>query len=140
MAYINDGFATTITLSTPVSVKFKEKTLTPPGVSGGGENDITTMKNTTWRTRAPKKLKTLTDMSLSVTYDPAVYDDIIAAVNVNQLITITFPDAATLKFWGWLDEFSPGDLQEGEQGEGEISLIPSNADTAGTETAPVYAT
>lgn len=139
MAYVDDGFSTIIAFSTPASVAFKEKSVTPPGVDGGGENDITTMRNTAWRTRAPKQLKTLTEASLTVTYDPEVYDDIVAAVNINQLFTITFPDSSTLAFWGWLNSFTPGDLVEGSQGEAEISIIPSNADTAGSEVAPVYA-
>lgn len=138
MSRINDGFATLIEFAEDSDVQMWEKEVTPPGVSGGGENDTSTMRNTTWRTRSPKSLITLTESSLTVAYDPAVYDEIISMVNVNQQITITFADDSTLVFWGWIDEFTPGAAMEGEQPTAEVKIIPSNQNAAGTETAPVY--
>jgi len=49
----------------------------------------------------------------------------------------TFPDGATLAFWGWLDEFTPGAAVEGEQPEADITVICSNQNDSGVETAPV---
>ena len=138
MARIDDGFQTLIEFSENSDVKFWEKEVTPPGVSGGGENDTSTMRNTTWRTRSPKNLITLAEATLTAAYDPAVYDDIVAMVNVNQQITITFADNSTLVFWGWIDEFTPGAIVEGAQPTAEVKIIPSNQNAAGTETAPVY--
>ena len=139
MARIDDGFATLIAFSEDSDVQMWEKEVTPPGVSGGGENDTSTMRNTTWRTRSPKGLKTLSEASFVAAYDPAVYDEIVAMVNVNQQITITFADNSTLVFWGWIDEFTPNSITEGEQPTAEVKLIPSNQDGSGVETAPVYA-
>lgn len=138
MARIDDGFATLISFAEDSDVQMWEKEVTPPGIDGGGENDTSTMRNTTWRTRAPKSLKTLTEGSAVVAYDPAVYDEIVAMLNVNQEITITFPDSSTLVFWGWLNEFTPGANVEGEQPTADITIIASNQNAAGTETAPVY--
>jgi hypothetical protein len=138
MARIDDGFATLIEFAEDSDVQMWEKEVTPPGVSGGGENDTSTMRNTTWRTKSPKGLKSLSESSLVVAYDPAVYDEIIAMVNVNQQITITFADDSTLVFWGWIDEFTPGAAMEGEQPTAEVTIIPSNQNASGTETAPVY--
>jgi len=140
MARMDDGFSTTIGFADLPAVEFYEKTVTPPGVSGGGENDTTTMLNTAWRTKSPKQLKTLSESSLTVAYDPACYDDIVGAngVNNNQLITITFPDGSTLAFWGWIDEFTPGEIVEGEQPTAECTIICSNQNAVGAETAPVY--
>ena len=138
MARIDDGFATLISFAEDSDVQMWEKEVTPPGVSGGGENDTSTMHNTAWRTRAPKGLITLSECSFSAAYDPAVYDEIVAMVNVNQLITITFPDASTVAFWGWLDEFTPGANVEGEQPTADVTIIPSNQNGSGVETAPVY--
>ena len=138
MARIDDGFATLIEFDADSDVQMWEKEVTPPGVSGGGENDTSTMRNTTWRTKAPKDLISLSEASLSVAYDPAVFDEIVLMVNVNQLITITFPDSSTLAFWGWIDEFSPGALSEGEQPTADVTIIPSNQNGSGVETAPVY--
>lgn len=138
MARIDDGFATLITFSEDSDIEFWEKEVTPPGIDGGGENDTSTMRNTSWRTRSPKSLRTLTESSCVVAYDPAVYDSIVAMVNVNQQITITFADDSTLVFWGWLNTFTPNAAVEGEQPTAEVTIIPSNQNAAGTETAPVY--
>ncbi len=137
---IDDGFSTTITLTTPATVKFWEKTVTPPAIDGGGANDTTTMRNTAWRTKAPKKLKTLTQSQTTVAYDPEVYDNILAALNLNQLITIDFPDGSQLAFWGWIDKFTPGEIVEGEQPTATVVVEISNQDDTLTEIAPVYTT
>ena len=138
MARIDDGFSTIISFSADSAVQMWEKEVTPPGVDGGGENDTSTMRNTAWRTRSPKGLVTLSECSLVVAYDPAVYVEIIAMVNVNQTITITFPDGATLEFWGWINEFTPGANVEGEQPTADVTIIPSNQDASLVEQAPVY--
>lgn len=140
MARIDDGFSTTIGFADLASVKLYEKAVTPPSISGGGPNDTTTMQNTAWRTRSPKKLKTLGESSFTAAYDPDVYDDIAGAngVNKNQLITITFPDGDTLAFWGWIDQFNPNEIVEGEQPTAEVTIICSNQNASGAETAPVF--
>jgi hypothetical protein len=138
MARIDDGFSTTITFANYPSVSFYEKEVTPPGMEGGGANEITTMLNTTWRTKAPKKLVSLTDCNFVAAYDPVVYSDVVSMVNENQLITITFPDTSTVAFWGWLDQFTPNANTEGEQPTAQCTIIPSNQNASGTETAPVY--
>lgn len=140
MSRLDDGFSTIVGFADNPTVLFYEKTLTPPGMAGGGANDTTTMRNLTLRTMAPKKLKSLTEMSVTAAYDTAVFDtgEVWAMINSNQLITITWPDTATLDFWGWLDEFQPGEVSEGSQPTAELKIIPSNQDDNGDETAPVY--
>lgn len=138
MARLDDGHSTTIAFSADSSVNFWEKEVTPPGWSGGGANDTTTMRNSTLRTMSPKQLKTLSEASFTAAYDPVVYDEIKAMINVNQQITITFPDSSTLLFWGWIDEFTPNANVEGEQPTAEITIIPSNQNASGAETAPTY--
>jgi len=137
MSRLDDGFSTLITfsLATPA---FYEKSVTPPSIEAGGENDTTTMRNTTWRTKAPKLLKTLGECSGTAAYDPVVYNDIVTMIGQNQLITITFSDGASLAFWGWLDAFTPGESVEGEQPTADFTIICSNQNDSGVETAPVY--
>ena len=135
---LNDGHPTRITFTDFPVVEFCEKEVTPPGVEGGGANDTTCMKNTVWRTMQPKKLKTLAEGGATVAYETVVIDTIVAMVNVNQLITVTFPDGSSVAFWGWLDTFVPGALVEGEQPTAEITIIPSNQDAAGAEAGPVH--
>jgi len=138
MARMDDGFSTKITFAEDADVQMWEKEVTPPSVEGGGENDTTTMHNTTWRTKSPKQLKTLGECSFTAAYDPAVYDEIVTMLNTNQLITITFPDASTLAFYGWIDSFTPSASVEGEQPTADVTIIASNQDGDGTETAPSF--
>lgn len=138
MSRIDDGFATTMSFALAPTVKFYEKEVTPPSITGGGANDTTTMRNTAWRTMAPKKLKSLGEAKLSAAYDPAVYTDILSMIQVNQLITITFPDGSTYSFYGWVDEFAPGSIKEGAQPTADVKIICSNQNESGEETAPIY--
>ena len=141
MAFINDGFKTLINLSnyaSGVDLYYKERDVTPPGWDGGGENDTTTMRNTAFRTKQPKGLISLMETVSVVQYDTKIYGEIQALMNVNTVITITFPDLATLHFRGWLDKFIPNALVEGEMGTATITIIPANQTAAGVEAAPVY--
>lgn len=135
---IDDGFSTIFTLSNIPSAKLYEKELTPPGVMGGGPIDTTTMRNLAWRTKSPKQLKSLGDVTATVAYATEVYDDVIAQIQVNQEITVTFPDQSTIVFWGWLEEFTPGNNTEGAQPTAKVTIHTSNHDADGVETAPVY--
>lgn len=138
--FLNDGHQTLIgfDIASGITLLFKEKSVTPPGAAGGGENDTTTMRNEVWRTRQPKSLVTLTNSTFTCSYDPDVLDQIMAELlNKNGLITITYPDGSTLDFYGWVDDFAPGELIEGSQPEATITIIPSNQTNAGVEIAPV---
>lgn len=138
MGRLDDGFATLITFGEDSDVQLWEKEVTPPSIEGGGENDVTTMKNTTYRTRKPKQLITIGECSMTAAYDTVAYTEILAMVNVNQEITITFPDGSTYVFWGWIDAFKPNATTEGEQPTAEITIIASNLDNSDVETAPVH--
>lgn len=138
MARLDDGFKTLVSFANFPSVKFYTKTVTPPGMSAGGANDTTTMENTRLRTMAPKKLVTMTESTCTAAYDPQVYQDVVNMIGVNQLITITFSDGSQAKFWGWLDEFTPNEIKEGEQPTAEYKIIPSNQNASQVETNVQY--
>jgi len=144
MSRIDDGHGTTITFGdqpsgTGPGITFWEKSITPPGMDAGGANDITTLRNDTYRTFAPKQLITMTECSASVSYDADFYDEIVAMISENQLITITFPDTSTMAFYGWLDKFIPGEISEGEQPTADITIVPSNIHSStGDVTGPDY--
>jgi hypothetical protein len=138
MSFLHDGYSTLISFDLAPSVKFKEKTVTPPGLDGGGAIETTTMRSVKWRTMQPKALITLTECTLSASYDPEVYDDILAMLNQNQEITIEFPDLSTYLFWGWVDKFEPEELSEGEFPTATVTIQPSNEDNSGNEVDPVY--
>lgn len=141
MAVLEDGFATIVSFAANPTVKFYEKTITPPGMDGMGPIDVTTMRNTLYRTAAPKKLKKLTAMTMSVSYDDQVFSatEVWAMMQVNQLITITFPDGHTFAFWGFLDKFQPQELgvQE-DQPMATVTIEPTMRNGSGVETAGVW--
>ena len=132
---LKDGFSTIIKL-TGADVTFWEKAVTPPGLDGGEPIDITTMRNISVRTKSARDLYDVTPAALNVAYDPTVYDSIIAAININQSIVITFPDGGTLTWYGYLQKFTPEALEEGKQPMAAISLVPTNI-TDDVETIPV---
>ena len=139
MGILTDGFSTTISFSgvgTGMPALLFEKEVTPPGISAGGENDTTTMRNTVWRTKAPRSLITLLPASFVAAYDTNVLDELVANTGVNQQIIITFPDESTWTFYGWLDEFVPNPAVEGAQPTANCTIIPSNMDDTGTESPP----
>ncbi len=135
---LDDGYQTLISFAEDPTVNFWEKTVTPPGMDGGGPTNTTTMRNLALRTFEPKFLVTMTENSFVAAYDPEVYVSVLAMINVKQLITITFPDGSTVAFWGWLDKFIPNEHQEGEQPTANCSIQPSNTNDSGVETLPVY--
>jgi hypothetical protein len=135
---IDDGHSTYITFANLPDIHLYEKEVTPPGVNGGGAIDTTTMRNEAWRTMSPKQLKTMSQIKATVAYATDVYPDVIAQINVNQEITIHFPNGASIDIWGWLDEFTPGNNAEGAQPTASITVIPSNHDNDGVETEPDY--
>lgn len=138
MSYLEDGYQTLISFAENPAVHLKEKTITPPGIDGGDAIDVTTMRNEDWRTFALRALKTLTESSFRAAYDPVIYDELDAMINVNQLITITFSDGSSVAFWGGLRTAQPQEVEEGAMPEVECNITPTNRDNTGAEVAPVY--
>jgi len=136
---LDDGFSTKIALEGDTNIDFWEKTVQPPGIDGGDSIDITNMWNSALRTKAARSLYDLTDVSLTVAYDPLVYDQIIAIINSNGQVTVTFPDTSTLTFYGYLKSFEPSELSEGEEPTADITIVCTNVNpNTDAETAPVF--
>lgn len=138
MSFLTDGHPTLIGFELAPSIKFKPKTVKPPGWDGGGPNNTTTMLNNSLETQQPKKLKKMTNSTASCAYDPQVLDDIRNIVNVLQLITVTFPDGSTWAFYGWLDKFEPGVHRGGEQPTADVTIESACQNASYVETNPVY--
>jgi hypothetical protein len=135
---IDDGFSTRISFADFPSVSFEEIEVTPPSMMGGGANDVTNMRNTALRTKSPKKLKTMGDMQLLAAYAPEVFSTIFDMINHNQEITIEWPDGDTYKVWGWVDEFKPNAVKEGERATAQVTIICSNHDNDLNEIEPDF--
>jgi hypothetical protein len=139
MGMLKDGFKTLIGFAADATVEIEEIEVTPFGVEGGGAINDATMRNTAYRTQAPKLLKTITNAGCVYAYDPACLTKILALINVNNLITITHPDNSTHKVWGWMNSFVPSAHTEGERPTADSEIIASNRNGSGVETGPVYA-
>lgn len=123
-----DGYQTTIAFQHDAGIELWEKTVQPPGLDGGDPIDQTTMFNLVFRTTAPRSLITLTEASKVCAYDPDVYDQIQAILNLNGGVTVTFPDGSQLSFWGYLRLFEPQSMEEGSQPEANVTITPTNFD------------
>lgn len=126
---MGDGYRTAISFSRLPSASFWEKTVKPVGVDGGGPVDTTTMRNNKWRTMQPKFLKTLSEVTVEVAWDPDAYNQIINnLINANAAISIWYPDRTSVDFYGILTKFEPGNHVEGEMPLAAMSIFPSNWD------------
>lgn len=136
---LDDGYQTLIAFTANQTVEFWEKTVQPPGLEGGDPIDTTTMHNTEWRTFASRVLKTMTNATATVAYDPNAFEVVRTdLLNVEGVVTLHFPDTSTLAFYGYLQTFEPQDTEEGSQPEANITVVCTNNDpTDGSEQDPV---
>ena len=135
---LRDGFSSKIAFEDDLTIELWEKTVTPPGFDGGDPIDITTMWNTTVRTKAARGLYDTTDGSVTCAYDPEMYEAVRAMINVEQIITYTFADGSTESKYGFLKTFEPSELSEGSHPEATVTIVHTNrnpssqAEEAGT--------
>lgn len=136
---LDDGLSTKVAFTADPDIAFWEKTVKPPGIDGGDAIDTSTMHNVAWRSRGPRKLKTLQDVTIKAAYDPALYTQILALINAPGVVTVHFPNLSSLAFYGFLRSFEPDEAKESDQPEATITVTPTNIDPAtGTEEAPVF--
>lgn len=135
---MDDGFSTTLTLANLPDAKMYERELVLSGPSMEGPINSTTMRNLQYRTNEAKALKSLPPFSITVAFATELFHFIKEQVGVNQLITVTFPDATTMYFYGWVEEFTPGKMVEGEQSTATLTIHASLVDSNNLETPPAY--
>src|SRR3982750_2817179 len=128
MAWLEDGYQTLITFAGAPAVLLREKTVTPFGLDGGEKVDTTTMRNTTVRTYAPQHLIEATDINVTCAYDPAVLTQLIAMINVRDLISITHSDGHAWDFFGHLKSAIPNENSIGEQPTIALVISQNNVD------------
>ena len=134
---LKEGFSTKITLASDPDISFWEKDVQPSAYDGGDPIDISTMHNTTYRTKAPRSLVDVGAVQSKVAYDPAVITQIMSIINVSTTITVTHPDGSTEAAYGYLRSFTRDAHADGAQPEGTIVLEITNYDnTANVEAGP----
>lgn len=135
--FLVEGYQTLVTFSATPGLFLRVRELQPPEIDGGGEIDTTTMLNAAARTRSQKTLVHWNAITMQCQYDPFVYFQMSGTINVRQLMTVTFPDAAIVPVWGFVDKFTPTSLKEGEFPLAEVKFIPTHRTTTGAETLSV---
>ena len=125
-ARLTDGHPTTVAFAARPAVSFWETKVKPPGFKGGDPNNITTMLNTKWLTFMPKKLITLSPMTMMAAYDSRILTDIQNLINVNTSVTVWMSDGDCWVFWGVLNDFEPQEAVEGEMPIANVTVTPTN--------------
>jgi hypothetical protein len=105
-----------------------EKTVTPPGITGGDAIDTTTMHNTTYRTKRPRDLLDVPDYTMVCEYDPVAYDQVRELINEEDAITVHFPDGSTLDHFGFMMSVEPDENEEGTDPTMTVTIAVSNWD------------
>ena len=123
---LKDGYSTKVGFENDLDVQFWEKTVTPSGYDGGDKIDITTMWNAAIRTHAARSLYDAADGSITVAYDPIVLLSIRSLINVEGIVTYTFPDGTTDSRYGYLKSFEPNELSEGSHPEATVTIAHIN--------------
>jgi hypothetical protein len=139
MASKKDGFGVRIMLQTS-GITFQEKGVTPPGVDGQDPVSISHNAKVSYVEKLARALKELTPASGTVVYDPAQISTITSAINVHQVIWVSFKEGDAVAFYGFLRKFEPEEMQDGEQPTASIELVPCGVNAAGTEEGLLYYT
>src|SRR3990167_6685658 len=135
---LTDGYSTTYSFAADTTIELEEIEVTPPSIKGGGPISLSTMLNSAVRTQGPKSLYSVGQIAVTVAYDESKLADIIALVQVNNLLTITFPSGNKWNLWAWLEEFNPTGNKEGERPTANLVIEVSNRNASNVETPPAY--
>jgi len=136
---LENGYQSFVAFAEDPDVSFWEKTVQPLGLDGGEKIDITTMHNTTIKTYAAQALPGCTDATVTAAFDPQVLTQALALINVNGEVSNIFPDTSTWTSFGFLKSFVPDAMSNGAQPEASCTVVYTNVNASGAETAPVYA-
>lgn len=138
-----NGWQSTLAMSLLPSAALYEQTIMPPGIDGGDMIPQTTMRNNVWRTFAPRGLKTVMPITIKAAYDPGILENlggtaaIQQLININQAMTIHWPDGSAVSFYAALHKGEFEALEEGKQPLVTLTITPTNMDASGNEAGPV---
>jgi hypothetical protein len=135
MGEIYDGSGSSIAFAT-TGVSFKVEKFEAGPADKKKEIDVTTLANASVRTKKLSILRELENLSVTIQHDPAKQYATWAA---NELITISFPSGSgSLAFYGGKMEYKPNELEAQNKTLATVTIMISNLNGSGVETAPVY--
>ncbi len=126
--HYTDGNFTKIAFSANPSIKFWEKTVTPPGIDNGEPIPNDTMFNQFWRRVEPRKLNSVPPFTVTCAYTGATWDAVKAICGQRGSVTVRFPNYDQLDFFGYLKSFMPGAHADSAPPEGTLTIVVTNWD------------
>lgn len=126
--HLFDGYSSVVAFALDTNIEIWEKSVTPFGLDGREPVDQTTMWNLIYVTRAPRKLRDITALSIVCAYDPKAWTSCNIMLNRVQAITHSWSDGSTLTVWGFLQKVEMAELVEGEQPEMTLTVMVANID------------
>lgn len=133
---LDDGQSVAISFSLFPDIKIWEIEVQPPGYDGGEPIDTTTLRSTSKRTVRPRALTSTTRSACTFAYAVSALEDIQDMINIEQIITITYPpdaDLAEESFPGFMKSFIPTGLSEGNRPTASVEIVCTNQDEDGNE-------
>ncbi len=124
-----NGFKTTVAIG-GVSALFEVVDVTPASLMADDAVEQTNMLNNNWRTFLGGALLTMGDISLTVHYSVAAFDQIKNILRLNRAVTVTFPDGSSLLTYCIIQGFEPSALTINEKPTATLTLKPSNLTTS----------
>jgi len=132
-----DGVGTSLTIG---SLTLEQVTLKGLGINGGDPLDASHLGNTAYLTKKPQTLKEVTDITGTAHYAPEDLADVIAEINDNQSMTLTFTGIGTITFYGFLQVFEPDEGEIGSTWNASFTVVVTNLNATDVETGPVFST
>jgi len=131
-----EGVGTSITIG---SFSIEEVTLKGLGADGGDALDASHLANVLYKTKKPQTLIEIPDLTGTGHYNPANQAAMIAEVNKNQSLVLTFSGVGTITFWGYLKSFDPDEGEIGSTWNSTFAIVVTNLNGSDAETGPVWA-
>jgi hypothetical protein len=125
---LTEGFQVYLALSQDPNISIWEKSIKLPGVDMGDPIDISTQWNDEWTTMVSAALATLGEITVIGSFDPDVYNQLIAIKGVNGAITLHLPDGSTIDFFGYVKKAEAPDAKKKEQPDMTVTIQPTNYD------------
>jgi len=121
------------------SAALEKVTLKGIGLNGGDPLDASHLGNVAYLTKKPQSLLEVMELTGTAHYAPENLAVIVAELNKNQSLVLTFPGVGTVTFWGYLQTYEPDEGEIGSTWNASFTVQVTNLNATDVETGPVFA-
>jgi hypothetical protein len=125
---LTEGYQILFAFERDPDISIWEKTVKLPSIDMGDPIDISSQHSVEWIPMVSAALATLGEITISGSFDPNAYNQLIAMKGINQSCTLHLPDGSTIAFWGYLKKVEGPEGKKKEQPDLSITVQPSNYD------------